>query len=826
MNAAVMGYTLRRLRRGWRSGELMILVAALVIAVAASSAVAVFSERIRMALLAQTGEAFGADAMLVARAPFADDLVKELREQTQLLSPTVSFPSVVLHADDTALVSIKAVSEQWPARGEIRVLDAPFAEPRLRRGAPAPGTLWVELRLWQDLGLQLGSSLQVGQLQLTVAGILDAEPDRGGGFGELAPRVIINQADLDASGLIVFGSRVTYVLQLRADPAQLTALAARDWPDGVQWRTPDTERQDIQQTLGRAEQFLRLAVLAVTLLAAAAVALAARQHGVERRDEVALLKTLGASGRWLAAVLLADLLLLGGLSAGLGAVLGYAGQAALGAVIGGWMGLQLPASPLWPVFGAMLLGMVVLLGFAAPPVLAVRKTPPLRVLQRNVAEGRSPWIAGLAVATTLALLLMQSGEVKLALWVLAGAGSTMAVLALAAWAVVRGLQPLRLAGGTALRFGLGNIARRQGLSVMQIVALGLALLSLYLITVVRNDLLVSWRDRLPADTPNQFLINIQPEQKDALVQWFSERGQHRLELWPMTRARLLAINGAAVNADSFADPETRDWINREFNISWTARFADDNELLAGEWWPEDSHGQPWLSAEDYAVERLGLALGDRLTLQFPDRELTLTVVNFRETRWDSFRPNFFLVTPPGTLDGVPAQWITSFYLAPDDRRLLPDLIRAFPSVTAIDLQATMDQVRSIVGRIVRAVEIIFGFTVLAGLTVLLAAMETTRSERIRETALLRTLGAETATIRRGLLSEYALLGAIAGLIAAFAAQALVWVLAMQVFELPYVPKLWMSLLGGGLGGLLVATMGLATMRSVLRTPPSVVLRAA
>ena len=410
---------------------------------------------------------------------------------------------------------------------------------------------------------------------------------------------------------------------------------------------------------------------------------------------------------------------------------------------------------------------------------------------------------------------------------LSGAGAAAALLALLAWLAVLALKPLKDRVGSAARFGLGNIARRRAATVAQVVALGLALLALLLITVVRQDLLNGWQKQLPTGTPNQFLINIQPNQVEPLKAFFAQRGIGELPLWPMTRGRLTALRGKPVNADSFEDEETQRWVNREFNLSWTTAFGDDNELLEGEWWDASAEGQPWLSVDDYAVERLKLKLGDTLTIDVAGTPHALTVKNTRKVQWDRFRPNFFLVTPPGVLDqasdAAGVQWLTSFYLQPGEKTLLRELLQAFPNVTVFDLEATLAQVRGIVEKVVRAVEFVFLFALIAGLLVLLAAIEGTRTLRARETAILRTLGASTATLRTGLLAEYAVLGLLAGVVATTAAQGIAWWLAARVFELPFAfsGTLWAVGLASGL--ILVTGMGYLSMRRVLSTPPRAVL---
>ncbi|MBI3171727.1 MAG: FtsX-like permease family protein, partial [Hydrocarboniphaga effusa] len=381
--------------------------------------------------------------------------------------------------------------------------------------------------------------------------------------------------------------------------------------------------------------------------------------------------------------------------------------------------------------------------------------------------------------------------------------------------------------GTSWRFGLGNIARRRASTVAQVVALGLSLLALLLVSVVRQDLLSTWRARLPPDTPNQFLINIQPAQIAPLREFFAQRGYGELRLWPMARGRLTQLNGQPVSAETFTDPETQRWINRDFNLSWTAMLNDDNEITEGQWWGEAGTGQALLSADEYAVERLQLKPGDRLTLDFAGQSIEFTVHNFRTVKWDSFRPNFFLLAPPGVLeDQAATQWLTSFHLAASARGLLRELIKEFPNVTVLDIETLMNQVRSIMDRIVRAVEFIFLFTLAAGLTVLLAAIEGTRGERVREVGLLRALGARSGLITRGLVAEYAVLGLLAGTVAAIAAQAVAWLLAEQVFKIPYGPRPLLWLFGAGAGCVLVTLLGWLSLRGTLKTPPQQVLRSA
>ncbi|HUR41828.1 MAG TPA: FtsX-like permease family protein [Verrucomicrobiae bacterium] len=823
--AAPTGYALRRLRKGWRSGELMILTLALAVAVAAVAAVSLFTGRLNEAIALQTGETLGADLMLTSRDPLPKEVTKAAQATGATLAPVVQFPSVVLRGEATALASMKVVTADYPLRGVVRIADQPFGPARIAVGGPGPGEAWVDLRLWQDLSLEGGAIVQAGASQLVVRALIVDEPGRGVGFSDLAPRFLMNAADLPATGLLGPAARAQYFLQATGTPAQVQALKELQLPLGVRRVSPEDARPELKAALRNSAEFLGIARLAAALLAAAAVALCAAQWGVKLRDEVALLKCLGASRAWVLRALVLNLLALGAVAGGVGALLGVGAQEVVARMLGTLMQVQLPAPSLLPLLQAWFVALLLLIGFALPPILQACATSPIRVFQRDerVAGRRLPAVS--AAIAVIALLWTQTQTWQAAALVLGGAVLVAGLLALNAWLLVLLLTPLKRAVGTSWRFGLGNVARRRGSTVAQAVALGLALLALLLVSVVRQDLLSTWRNRLPPNTPNQFLINIQPDQVEPLQAFLLSKGVTDARFWPMARGRLVALRGQPVTAETFDDPETRRWIDRDFNLSWSAELNPDNEITQGEWWGEAGRGMPWMSADEYAVERLGLKLGDTLTLDFAGTQIEFTIHNLRTVKWDSFRPNFFLLAPPGVLEEkAAAQWLTSFHLAPDRRSLLRELIQGYPNVTVLDIESLMTQVRTMMDRIIGAVEFIFLFTLAAGLTVLLAAIEGTRGERVREAGLLRALGARSSVIAKGLIAEYAVLGLLAGTIAAIAAQVIAWLLAEQVFKLPYGlrPSLW--LVGAGVGALLVTTLGWWSLRGTLRTPPDRVLR--
>lgn len=823
-------FAFQRLRRGWTSGELRVLVLALAVAAAAAIAVGLFTDRVRLALEAGAGDQLGADAVVSGRDPLPAQTYDAIRATGVRIVMITTFPSVVARedGDETQLATIKAVEAGYPLRGALRLAREPFGATEPAPPQPARGEVWVDLKLWTHLGLRLGAKLQVGSRSFEITRLIAEEPGRSGAFAELAPSLLIRAEDLADTGLVGPGSRVQLSWQLGGTREQLKAAEAVKLPDAWKFTTPENARPEVRNSLNRARSFLNIAVLATILLSAAAVALAARQYSQRLRDEVALLKVLGARRAFIRQVLVLQVLLLGLIAGGLGAAVGVGGQSVLANLAAPVLKITLPTPGWLPLPAVLALVLLMLAGFALPPVLASVESSPVRVFQRaaDPARGSAAGIVA-AVVAIAALLWLQAGSVKLAGFVLGGALATAGVLALFAWLLVRGLAGVRARGGLSWRFGLGNIARRKGAAVAQIVALGVALMALLLVTVVREDLLATWKNKLPATTPNQFLVNILPEQVTPLRAFFAERGYADLALVPMVRGRLTGLNGQEVTADSFDDPETRRWINREFNLSWTDRFGDDSTFLQGKPWGPEANGKPWVVVDEYGVERLKLKLGDTMTLDFAGTPLTFEVHATRKINWDSFRPNFFVVAAPGVLDAPglnpPLQWITSFYLPSEKRALLRELIREFPNVTAIDLDAALNQVRSIVDRIVSALEFIFLFTLLAGLIVMMAVIEGSRADRVRETGVLRALGASSRVIRQGLIAEFAVLGLLAGTVAALAAQALAWALAVGVLELPYGPRPLLWLAGAAAGCLIVTAAGYLSLRRVLTTSPRVVL---
>jgi putative ABC transport system permease protein len=817
------------LRRDWRAGELRILAASLVLAVGSVTAVGFFTDRLNQGLGQQAAELLAADLVVSARNPFANNYANQARDYNLDTTQTQAFRSVVVVGDRTQLVEIKAVADGYPLRGRLRTAPALFADDIETGEIPAPGTAWVDSRLLQELQLAVGDPIALGNLTAKITRVLTFEPDRGGDFFSVGPRVLMNLADVDATGLIGVGSRVDYRLLVAGDAEQIKLL--RSWlknklSAGENILDIKEGRPELRSALERATAFLGLAALVSVLLAGVAIATSAQRHAARHFDTSAIMRCLGAHQNTVLSLYLLEIIWLALLASTLGCAIGFIAQLALAEIMDQLVLARLPAPTLQPVILGYITGLIAIAGFALPPLVNLRTVPPLRVLRRELAAKpmRSLTLYAIALLSLIALASWFVDDIKLVFYVIAGMLMTVSLLAIAAWLLVRLLGPLRQKMGIAWRFGLANLSRHSRESIAQVVALGLGIMVILLLSLVRTDLLANWQRSLPPDAPNQFLINIQTDQVAALQTMLHLDGAAKPTIYPMIRARLTAINGEEVRAENYENARAQHLVTREFNLSWSDKPQVDNKIIEGRWWNPSEHGQPLLSLEEGIAKSLKIKLHDRVTFDVSGTPVELKVTSLRAVQWDTFNVNFFTVSPPGTLDNLPASWVTSLHIPPEQRAELAKVIRQFPNVTVIDVDALMSRVRNIMDRIALAVEFIFVFTLLAGLAVLYAVIQSSQDARRRESALLRTLGGKRKLLLQGLVSEFATLGGLSGVLAAFGASAAGYVLAENVFgfnyQLDY--RLWLvGLLAGAIG---VGIAGVLGTRSAMSSPPVETLR--
>jgi putative ABC transport system permease protein len=825
---AAWRFALLTLRREWRAGELVVLLAAIVVAVAAMTAVGYFTQRVSRAMDLQGAELLAADLVLRSGRPIADALLDDAAERGLERTRKISLASVVLAGDASSLADIDAVAPGYPLRGRVRVADALLREAAPVREIPARGEAWLDPSLCARLGIDVGATITVGELELRVTRVLVGQPDRGFGFADLAPPLLMHYDDVPATGLVQPGSRVAYYALFAGAPGDVTSFRetlAAGLSSAEELRDLESARPELRSAVARARQFLGLAALCSALVAGTAIALAARRYASRRIDTIALLKCLGASRARVRAVLafqVAALMLAGGIA---GTAVGYGAQAAIALLLTGAFSAPLPAAnPLPGAASGLAVAAVLLLGFALPPLLALAHVPPARVLRRELSGptvGMLLWQAS-ALAAFIVLLGWIARDVRIATYALVGAAVTCGLLAACGVLLVRGLQRVRDAGGAAWRYGLASIARRRGDSVLQLAAFGLGLMLMLLIALARGQLLDGWRTRLPPDAPNQFLINIQPDEREAVSALLRERTGAAPEMVPLVRARVTHVDGEPVGERATGERGER-FVQRESNLTWTDRLSDSNEIVAGEWWT-GVPATPEVSVEEEFAQSLGIGLGDELTFDIAGERLAASVTSVRSVDWESFEPNFFMVLSPGAIEDYPGTYITSLYVPPGETDAIIELVRRFPSVTPIDMNAVFAQVRGIMDRAVLAVECVFLFALAAGITVLVAAVQATSDERRRETALLRVFGARRATIVRALALEFGTLGLLAGLLAMAGAAGVAYGLALQVFELPFAPQPLLWLLGPLAGLVVVGAAGVLATRGVLAQPPMQTLR--
>ena len=819
----------RLLVRDWKSGELTVLGVALIIAVTSLTAVAFLTDRVGHAVELRAAESLAADLRLGSSQPIPVRYENMAIESGLDTASMTTMPSVVFDGDKSTLSAVRAVTENYPLRGRLKTASKLLAEAAETSEIPVPGEAWATTRLLARLGSDTGAVITVGKASFKITKVLDFRPDQGWQFVDLAPTLLINMADLEKTALIQPGSRVSYRLLLGGSRNDIDAFKPRledQLADGERLSDIQDTNPQIRSAMDRAGRFLNLASLVSVLLAAVAVAMSARRYALRHRDRIALLKCLGSQQPFILKLNLLQLVMLTILGAVAGTILGFAAQEALAWVARDLIAQQLPLPGASPVFLGLVTALFILCGFALPDLVQMGKTPVLRVLRQDVEPpplryGIS-YVAGLVAV--LALLQWLVRDIKLVLGIAAGAAGTFAVLGLAGWALVKATGRFRGVAGVAWRYGLANLSRRGRESIAQVVAFGLGLMVLMLLTLVRNDLMDSWRDSLPENSPNQFLINIQPYEVPQMQEYLREQGIEVPRFSPLVRARMTAINGQDVNQISFEDPQGERWAKRESNLSFSDEIQAGNTLTSGQWWQPGSDSREVSVEEDFGRE-LGVKLGDELSFDIAGEPVQATVTSFRTVEWDTFRPNFFMVLSPAALEGYPASYITALYASAEDDEKIIDLMRLFPSVTVIDLEASLAQVRDVMDKASLAVQAVFLFTLIAGLAVLWAAVQSSIDERSFESAILRTLGASRGRVLTGVTVEFLAIGFLAGLLASSGASLAAWHLAVNVYELQYhfSPVLWLT--GPLLGMIFVGISGMMATWQVVTHSPLNVLRA-
>lgn len=826
--------SIRMTRRDWRAGELRFLLIALMVAVAALSSVGFFVDRMRTGLNRDAHQLLGADLVMRSSRPINADWLAEAERRGLAVAQTVAFPSMAIAGEGdrstSQLASVKAVTPGYPLRGNLKIA-GPNGSDIVTRAIPEPGTVWTDAGMLTAQNIAVGDQLRLGDLAFRISNVISIEPDRGTSFMNFAPRVMLNMSDLAATNLVQGGSRVSYRLMVAGQPAAVKLFQRwvqsqieRGDVKGVRIESLESGRPEMRATLDRAEQFLSLVGLLSAMLAAVAVAMAARRFMLRHIDACAMLRCLGLTQNQVTGLYLIEFLMIGLVGSAMGVLTGFAAHFVLLEWLGKLVTTELPPASFLPAAQGVATGLLLLIGFAIPPILQLRDVPHNRVIRREQDAPQPMTLAtyGLGLACFIGLLLWQAGNLQLGLLTAAGFLGGLAVFTLVGWLALKSLRPLRGAiNHPGWRFAVTALQRRPGASIVQIVALALGLMALLLLTVIHQDLADAWRRSTPPDAPNRFMLNIQPDQKEEIEARLEKNGIADPTLYPMIRGRLIRINDVPITGDTYVEDRAKRLVEREFNLSTMRTLPPQNQVVAGRWYRD---GKPEASVEEGLAKTLNLKLGDRLTFDIAGQPVEAPVTSLRKLEWGSMRVNFFVILSPDAVADMPQTWITAFRLPPEKATLVNELTRDFPNLTVVDIGNVIKQIQDVVDQVVTAVEFLFLFTLASGILVLYAALAGSQDERMREAGLLRALGATRTQLSQAQWIEFALLGGLAGMLAATGAAIIGWVLATRVFDFEWIfsPVVWIAGLAAGAACAFIG--GWVGLRNVLNQPPLRTLR--
>ena len=818
-------------------------------------------------LLRDAGQLLGGDAVVVSDQPTPNAFIKQAKNLGLETVTTLSFPTMARgetsvedsSAGKSRLIALKVVDDGYPLRGQLKYAttvantvgseSAHAAQGNKKpitqetkttskkkshlQKIPQPGEVWAEASALDALGLQVGAHLWLGDKRLSVGGVLLQEPDRGAGFMNFAPRVMMHRADLDATGLVQPASRITWRFAVVGEPETVERYVT--WAQehvklpqvrGVRVESLATGRPEMRQTLDRAGKFLNLVALLAALLSAVAVALAARSFASKHLDDCAMLRVLGLRQKQIAMSYCGEFVCVGLFASVIGLLLGFCVHFVFVQLLAGLVETALPAATWWPVVYGLATGLTLLLAFGLPPVLQLASVPALRVMRREMGEPKAvTWVvSAMGLLGFAVLLVVASRDLKLGLMVVGGFAGAVLVFAGMAWLAVKLLRSCVTEGKSPawLMLATRQISARPAYAMVQVSALAVGLLALALLVLLRTDLISSWRNATPANAPNRFVINIQPAQSQAFLDTLKQANVSNFDWYPMMRGRLVAVNSQGVSAEDYAEERAKRFVDREFNLTYSDTLPVNNPIVAGEWQPEEPNA---MSVDELLAKTLGLKLGDVLRFDIAGLLYESRITSIRHVDWSSMRVNFFVIIPRGQMDDVPTTYIAAFR-APEIQGFDNNLLKQFPNVTNVDMGAALKQVQGVLEQVVGAVEFLFLFTLATGLVVLFAAVTATREERAREYAVLRALGASNRLLAQVQRAELAGVGALAGFLATSVAVAMGWGLARYAFEFSWSPSPWVPLIGAVVGALLALAAGWWGLREVLSRPVVQTLRQA
>mgnify|MGYP001166360611 FL=1 len=867
--------SLRLLRRDWKGGELRLLFLALIMAVTSITGIALFTDRLEKALLLESANMLAADRIVSGRGDLPREVLTEGQTRGLSTAEVVSFTSMAFSETGNILVAAKAVTDAYPLRGEVIVSEQAFVRGTPIGSGPPQGEVWLESRAMAALDIDIGDFVSVGEAELRVGKIIVAEPDRGGGsmMDNAGPRLMLHMDDLASTNVVQLGSRVSNRYLFAADDiSDLDAFeewfrSREEWRGRYYIRDIRDESEEVREALERAESFLLLSSLFAVLLAGVAIALTAKRYSERHYDYVAILKTFGCTSSQISFIYLNIQLVLASFAVSIGWLFGWFIHGVILAVLQRLLFVDLPEAGFQPFFVGGLTAVICLLSFALPPLLALRETPPLRVLRKDISQRKIgdnvPYLFGALGA--LLLVYWYSQDLTLTSVLIISVAAIALVLSGVSYFILRTSSSTGMKAGSAWLLAMTATRRRRKQNVLQVMVFSITIMSLLILTLLRTDLVEEWQAQLPENTPNHFMMNITQSQIPGIESFFAQNGIEGNQFFPLVSARVTRVNGdlpspgdesevsvsratltegseseepesemaLGTNPQTDAPPvnaedatsggrRVRGRLSRR-QVTWSTDLPSDNMITEGVWWGEESE-PGYVSIEQEYAEWLDLELGDRLEFEVNQQIVSAEVSSFRSVRWDNMQPNFFIIFSPGTIDHLGATFLSTALMEREQKILLNDLVRLFPTVVVIEIDALIEQIQTIIIQVTSAIELISILVLLCGALVLVACVNASLDERFHENAILRTLGAGRKLILSSLLIEFASIGIVAGLIATVGAEASVYYLQEEIFEQEFSFHMWTWIAGPTLGMLIIAGLGMNSTREVVSTSPLNVLR--
>lgn len=827
MNVAL---ALKLLWRDWRSGELNLLLASLIIAVATVTTITLFVDRLQQALTQESATFLAADRIIEYDRPLDKEIQIKAQEFGLVEAETMSFLSMVFSEDRAQFASVKAVSDTYPLRGDLIISDQAFERGKVIKRGPKAGELWLESRLLPSLNLKPGEFLDVGIASFKVSKALIKEPDRGGGFNSTGPRVMMNMKDVAATDVVQPGSRITYRYLFAGDRDALEKF--ENWvkpllPKGSRIFGVKEGAEAIGSALEKAERFLLLGALLGVILAGVAIALSAQRYSLRHYDHVAILKTLGARPVDIDGLFFTIFFVMGIGATFIGSALGFLSQLGIVVILDSYLPIHLPPAGMEPILLGLVTGFVCLFSFALPPLIKLRGTEPVRVIRRDIEEGGVNTLIAYSfgVVGIFGLMWWYSQDLKLTFMIFGGGIAAILSLSIVAVILLRSGSALGMQAGSVWRLALSGLQRRGKENTMQILVFGLAIMLLLILFLIRTALIDDWQSQIPEKAPNHFAINISPEDVAPIRKLLVDNHVNAQPIFPMIRGRVVEINRLNdKQVNQATNEEQAPPSGNSRNLTYAINLPEDNQIIDGQWWEADYKGEVLVSVEQEFAVFNNISVNDELIFEIQGRKLTAKVSSTRDVDWDNMQPNFYMILSPGALIDFPSTYMTSFFLPVDQKIFLNELLRSYPTMTVIEVDAVIKQIKAIISQVTLAIELVLILIMVSGVLVLLASIQASMDERFKQHAILRTLGASQKLVMGSLIIEFCALGLFAGILATVGAELTVFGLKEEIFNLPYSINFELWLIGPTLGMVLIGVLGTIATKSVVNTPPIVVLR--